>query len=357
MFHAAIPDLRVMIEDMVAEGDKVAVRRSYQGTQQGQLFGVPPTGRPFQISGYSIFRLVEGKITEHWELLDRPAQAALTATTTQPGWATFPDPRASQPVAARITTYQADSETSIIVAGLPLAYPIVAPLPDGRVVVVGARCRWRPGGPDRNAIIYDTDGRAVTEGTIGDGVAHVRVSESGHIWVGYFDEGVYGNYGWGDPGTPPPIGAPGLVRFTSNLEPDWRYPRRADYPWGAISDCYALNLDGDTAWACYYTDFPVVRVQAGTVTGWNNTIVHGPRALAVADTTVALYGGYGPDHDVLVVATQDHDRLRKLAEYRLVLPDGSPLPATAQVIGQGSDLHLITNNEWFRLDPDDLPAR
>jgi steroid delta-isomerase-like uncharacterized protein len=73
MFHAAIPDLRVMIEDMVAEGDKVAVRRSYQGTQQGQLFGVPPTGRPFQISGYSIFRLVEGKIAEHWELLDRLA--------------------------------------------------------------------------------------------------------------------------------------------------------------------------------------------------------------------------------------------------------------------------------------------
>jgi steroid delta-isomerase-like uncharacterized protein len=73
MFHAAIPDLRVTIEDMVADGEKVAVRRSYQGTHQGQLFGVPATGRPFQIGGFSIFRIVDGKITEHWELLDRLA--------------------------------------------------------------------------------------------------------------------------------------------------------------------------------------------------------------------------------------------------------------------------------------------
>jgi hypothetical protein len=127
----------------------------------------------------------------------------------------------------------------------------------------------------------------------------VRVSTSGHIWVAYFDEGVYGNRDWGDPG-PCPIGASGLVRFTSDLEPDWHYPDQADHPWGAISDCYALNLDGDTAWACYSTDFPVVRIQDGTVTGWHNTIFYGSRALAVADTTVALYGGNGPNHDVLV---------------------------------------------------------
>ncbi|WP_328425311.1 hypothetical protein OG470_16690 [Micromonospora sp. NBC_00389] len=279
--------------------------------------------------------------------------AALTATTTQPGWASFPDPRASEAVTVRVTVHREGVATSVRISDLPLAHPTVQVLPDGRVLVVAARCRWRPGGPDRNAIIYDGDGRVVAEKTVGDGIEHVRVSRSGHIWMGYFDEGVYGNYGWGGPESPPPLGAPGLVRFSPDLEPDWRYPSHVDEPWGAISDCYALNVDGDTAWACYYTGFPVVRIQAGTVTGWHNSIARGVRALAVADQTIAMYGGYGPNHDVLVIARCDQDQLHKVAEYRLVLPDGSPMPEATQVTGRGPDLHLIDDGHWYRLDLDD----
>jgi hypothetical protein len=44
------------------------------------------------------------------------------------------------------------------------------------------------------------------------------------------------------------LGAPGLVRFSPELEPDWSFPSHADHPWGAIDDCYALNVDGDTVW-------------------------------------------------------------------------------------------------------------
>ena len=73
MYLAGIPDLRVTIEELVAEGDRVAVRRSYGGTHQGELLGIPPTGKQVQISGISIFRLAEGKIAEHWEQLDRLA--------------------------------------------------------------------------------------------------------------------------------------------------------------------------------------------------------------------------------------------------------------------------------------------
>ena len=69
----AIPDLRVTIEDLVAEGDKVAVRRSYEGTHQGELLGIPATGKQVRVSSISIFRLAEGKIAENWEQLDRLA--------------------------------------------------------------------------------------------------------------------------------------------------------------------------------------------------------------------------------------------------------------------------------------------
>ena len=45
MFHSAMPDLRVVVEDMIAEGDKVATRYTLEGTHEGELFGVPPTGQ------------------------------------------------------------------------------------------------------------------------------------------------------------------------------------------------------------------------------------------------------------------------------------------------------------------------
>jgi steroid delta-isomerase-like uncharacterized protein len=91
MYLAGIPDLRVTIEEMVAEGDKVAVRRSYEGTHQGELLGIPAIGKHLQLGGISIFRLAGGKIAEHWEQLDRltlmqqlgviPAPAAPTDPT------------------------------------------------------------------------------------------------------------------------------------------------------------------------------------------------------------------------------------------------------------------------------------
>lgn len=76
----------------------------------------------------------------------------------------------------------------------------------------------------------------------------------------------------------------------------------------------------------------------------------------MSDTTVALHGGYGPDRDRLVVGELDGRHLRYRGEYRLVLPDGSPLPAV-RVSGGGATLHPLTDTDWFRLDLDDIPAR
>jgi steroid delta-isomerase-like uncharacterized protein len=70
MYFAAIPDLHATIDDLAAEGDKVVVLYTVEGTQQGELSGVPPTGKRFRISGISIYRLAEGKIAEQWEQMD-----------------------------------------------------------------------------------------------------------------------------------------------------------------------------------------------------------------------------------------------------------------------------------------------
>ena len=88
MFLAGLPDLRVTIEELVADADKVAVRRSYMGTHQGELLGIPPTGKHVRISGISIFRLAGGKIAEQWEQLDRLALMQQLGALPTPGQGT-----------------------------------------------------------------------------------------------------------------------------------------------------------------------------------------------------------------------------------------------------------------------------
>jgi hypothetical protein len=280
---------------------------------------------------------------------------ALKATTTQPGWATFPDPRAPRPVRARVSIHAPELISVVELAELPLAHVTVQPLPQGQILVVGARARWRPEGPDRNAIIYDADGGVAAKGTLGDGIKHVLTTDVGDIWVGYFDEGVYGNFGWGGKDGPAPIGHHGLVRFSSRLETEWSFPSHIDQPWGAIGDCYALNVDKDTVWTCYDTDFPIVRICDGALAVWRSSIT-GARALVAAGSDLASVGGYGPDRDLLAVGTLGSEDLHLTGRYRIVLPDGQPLPERTQVIGRGPDLHFLAGRDWYRLDLEHVPA-
>ena len=66
MYHVALPDIQYTVEDMVAEGDKVAVRWTGRGTQKGEFMGIAPTGKPVTITGISILRIAGGKIVEEW---------------------------------------------------------------------------------------------------------------------------------------------------------------------------------------------------------------------------------------------------------------------------------------------------
>lgn len=70
IFQNAFPDMKGAVEDVVAEGNKVAVRFSGTGTHQGEFFGIPPTGKPIKSTGINIFRIEDGKIVEHWNNAD-----------------------------------------------------------------------------------------------------------------------------------------------------------------------------------------------------------------------------------------------------------------------------------------------
>lgn len=69
MYNAS-PDVHFTIDDMVAEGDKVAVRFTLTGTHKGEIMGIPPTNKKLTIWGINIYRVVGGKFVEGWERAD-----------------------------------------------------------------------------------------------------------------------------------------------------------------------------------------------------------------------------------------------------------------------------------------------
>jgi predicted ester cyclase len=72
-FIGAFPDSHVTIEDMIAEGDRVVSKKTFNGTHTGELNGIPPTGNRVSIQYVDIMRLREGQIVEHWLSMDQPS--------------------------------------------------------------------------------------------------------------------------------------------------------------------------------------------------------------------------------------------------------------------------------------------
>jgi steroid delta-isomerase-like uncharacterized protein len=71
VFWSAFPDVRATIEDLVAEADKVAAFATLEGTHEGELAGLPPTGRRVHVPVIEIFRVSDGKIRERWGVVDQ----------------------------------------------------------------------------------------------------------------------------------------------------------------------------------------------------------------------------------------------------------------------------------------------
>ena len=68
--RASFPDFRATVEDLVAEGDRVAYRWTFRGTHLGDFGGIPPTGREAEWSVIGIARFAEGKMVERWQRID-----------------------------------------------------------------------------------------------------------------------------------------------------------------------------------------------------------------------------------------------------------------------------------------------
>jgi steroid delta-isomerase-like uncharacterized protein len=70
MLMSAFPDVNLNIEDMVAEGDKVAFRVTMKGTHQGEFWGIAPTGNKVEFTSVDFVKILAGKWVEFWSTSD-----------------------------------------------------------------------------------------------------------------------------------------------------------------------------------------------------------------------------------------------------------------------------------------------
>ncbi|MGC4808074.1 hypothetical protein [Micromonospora sp. DT233] len=221
----------------------------------------------------------------------------------------------------------------------PLKVSFVQPLPGGQLLLAAARSR--PDAPP-NAQIWTSEGHLVRAGHLGDAIEELLTTPSGDMWVGYFDEAMAGS----GPQTH------GLARFTGELVPDWLYPVNAGLP--SIFDCYTLNVHGEDAYCCPYTDFHLISVAGDVPRDLGPAPYRSANCLLVDGAEGVLIGGWGPEYDLVTPLRLSRQGVESAGwQGRIVLPDGMEAQRLRYTC-RGPDLHAFIRDTWYRLALDDL---
>jgi hypothetical protein len=219
----------------------------------------------------------------------------------------------------------------------------VQPLPGGELLLVCCRSHYRaPADFDSNGRVYGPDGKLTRELLLGDGIAAVQTTASGLIWTSFFDEGVFGNYGWSQP-----VGAAGLVAWSPGGERVYEFSPGGGLD--SIDDCYALNVESDSrTWLYYYSGFPLVLLQDRRIEAHWDVPISGSRAFAASASSALFSGGY-KEKDTCDLFELEPGRVRAAGDFRLVDETGDKL-VPERVIGRGGALHFLRAGRVYRLD-------
>lgn len=227
-----------------------------------------------------------------------------------------------------------EPERSIVVESSLAGLGFIQPVADGGVLLVSVR---RPRDAAISAQRWSSRGDLVAEADLGDAIEHVLATDSGAVWVGYFDEALTGRAPEGH----------GLVRFGADLQPEWLYPWNTDLP--SVDDCESMNVVGETVYACPYLDHHVVRVDGGEVTDLGPAPHRGGQALLIEGDRGLLIGGYGADHDLMTpFEFTANGPMRVGSQGRVVMPDGLEARSRSWICRGGQAWTQVDNNR-FRL--------
>jgi outer membrane protein assembly factor BamB len=272
--------------------------------------------------------------------------------TSKEGIGIFPKPRMASAKPYLLAVARQEIVEWINLPALDVAYPLVEMFPDGRVLIAGARCAWRSDDDfDLNGIVCDLTNGSTRRLLLGDGIADVAIDGAGRIWVSYFDEGIFGNFGWSHPG-PSGRGAGGLVCFKDDGTVLWQFNRQdSDH---FIDDCYALNASRDEIWIYFYSAFKVCRVAMDfTQTFYAPEGIEGATALAVSEAAILFSSNYRESPDTFRLLRRDGTKLARPHRVTAHLPNGGSLES-ACIVGRGSYLHVLNADGWFQTNVDEI---
>ena len=274
------------------------------------------------------------------------ARRSTEKPTFAKGLGIFPKSKLETPTEHVVVCWKDHVVERLTVVDEETVFSYVQPWPAG-ALLVGARCSWRAAGAEKNALAVAWSGQELARFTLGDGIEDVRATPNGTVWVSYFDEGVFGNYGWGGPG-PEPLGAAGLCSFTADGEIDFRYDGDAAKT-DSICDAYALNVAGDDdVWVYFYTEFSVVRICKRKYHVWK-TRTSDAHALAVSGNRVLLHGGYDKHDHCRILELGGKGTAKVHSDAKIVEENGAALKG-ARARGVGQSLYLFADRSVFVVD-------
>ena len=163
---------------------------------------------------------------------------------------------------------------------------------------------------DNNAFILDEMGKLKSEMCFGDGIEQCIVDGNNRIITSYFDEGVFGNYGWINP-----IGKGGLIAWSLKGEKIWGNKEHD------IVDCYAINIDSlDRLWYYYYTKFNLVETNYREETEYEPEVEYASGFLLNRKmTSVIFLNGIKKGHNNgCFKVTLNGNKISKTEECRLI---------------------------------------
>lgn len=226
----------------------------------------------------------------------------------------------------------------------------VQPLGD-ELLLVCARSYYRgPNDFEKNGRVYTRAGVFAREILLGDGIQSVQTTSAGVIWTSYFDEGVFGNYGWRAP-----VGASGLVAWDSRGNKLYEF--RPPEPGLDICDCYALNVASDAdVWCYYYTDFPLVHLRSGEVKSVWRMPLAGSDAFATSAGHAVFRGGYKDRDTYQLFSLGPNGMVKLVREIELRDQRDVKLVAT-RVIGRANAIYLVSDGFLYRVDVETIIGR
>jgi hypothetical protein len=215
---------------------------------------------------------------------------------------------------------EGDSVTEYRIGGQKWNYHHVQPLPNNELLLVCSRCHYRDKDDyDLNGRVFSTRGEFQREFLLGDGIQDVQTTASGGIWVSYFDEGIFGNFGWNEP-----VGYPGVILWDSDGNIVYRF--EPDMGLDHMADCYALNVAGESdVWCYYYTAFPLVRIHNLSIKGVWNSRISGSSGFAIWKDWVLFIGGYGDRQNYYLKRLIGNGEIEEVTRHVVLSSDGDLL--------------------------------